>query len=196
MDPLAWARRVAPRPGLIFLGFMLPILLSSLVLLCLRWQDMRWQPAPVAVFLGMLGVAALCARCLSEVRMTRRTAAGLAVANTVMAAVGTLAVAPGTTDASAYWVAGDSGIVIAAVYFIRGPVPGLTTLAADLAALLAGLLVTGRAIARRRVAGDRDQPCHRCRAGGRFPGRLPRPVQVHRISARRVRRAAAAAGQG
>jgi signal transduction histidine kinase len=147
VDPLAWARRVAPSPGLVFLGFMLPILLNSLVLLWLRWHDMRWQPAPVAVFLGMLGLAALCARYLSEVRMTRRAAAGLAAANTVLAAAGTLVIAPGTTDAFACWVAGDSGIVIAAVYFILGPVPGLATLAADLAALLAGLLVVGRAIA-------------------------------------------------
>jgi signal transduction histidine kinase len=146
-DSLAWARRVAPSPGLVFLGFMLPILLSSLVLLCLRWHDMRWQPAPVAVYLCMLALAALCARYLSEVRMTRRAAVGLAAANTVLAAVGTLVIAPGTTDAFACWVAGDSGIVIAAVYFIRGPAPGLATLAADLAALLAGLLVVGRAIA-------------------------------------------------
>jgi signal transduction histidine kinase len=147
VDPLAWARRVAPSPGLIFLGFMLPILLSSLVLLCLRWHDQRWQPAPVAVLLGMLGLAALCARYLSQVRMTGRAAVGLAAANTILAAVGTLVIAPGTTDAYAWWVAGDTGIVVAAVYFIRGPVPGLATLAADLAALLAGLLVTGRALA-------------------------------------------------
>lgn len=147
VDPLSWARRVAPSPGLVFLGFMLPILLSSLVLLCLRWHDMRWQPAPVAVFLGMLGLAVLCARYLSQVRMGRGDAAGLAAANTVLAAAGALVVAPGTTDAFAYWVAGDTGIVVAAVYFIRGPIPGLTTLAADLAAMLAGLLVTGRAIA-------------------------------------------------
>ena len=39
VDPLAWARRVAPSPALMFLGFMLPILLSSLILLCLRWHD-------------------------------------------------------------------------------------------------------------------------------------------------------------
>jgi signal transduction histidine kinase len=147
VDPLAWARRVAPRPVLIFLGFMLPILLSSLVLLCLRWHDQRWQPTPVAVFLGMLGLAALCARRLSEVRMSGRAAVGLAVANTVLAVVGTLIIAPGTTDAYAWWVAGDSGIVIATVYFICGPVPGLATLAADLAAMLAGLVVTGTAIA-------------------------------------------------
>ncbi len=146
VDSLAWARRVAPRPRLIFLGFMLPILLSSLVFLCLRWQDQRWQPAAVAVYLGLLGVAPLCARCLSKVRMTRRAAVGLAAANTILAAVGSLAVAPGTTDAFAYWVAGDSGIVIAAVYFARGPVLGLTTLAFDLAALLAGLLATGSGI--------------------------------------------------
>ena len=158
VDPLAWARRVAPSPGLMFLGFMLPILLSSLVLLCLRWHDMRWQPAPVAVFLGMLGLAALCARYLSQVRMTRRAAVGLAAANTVLAAVGTLVIVPGTTDAFACWVAGDSGIVIAAVYFIRGPVPGLATLALDLAALMAGLLVTGSAIAPGVLGVDPDHP--------------------------------------
>ncbi len=184
VDPLAWARRIAPSPGMIFLGFMLPILLSSLVLLCLHWYDMRWQPAPVAVFLGMLGLAVLCARYLSQVRMTSRAAATLAAANTALAAIGTLVIAPGTSDAFAWWVAGDTGFVIAAVYFIRGPVWGLATLAVDLAALLAGLLATGRAIGARRVAGDRYQPDHRRRAGGGFPGRLPGPVQVHRIPAR------------
>jgi signal transduction histidine kinase len=147
VDPLDWARRVAPSPALIFLGFMLPILLSSLILLCLHWHNQRWQPAPVAVYLGMLGLAALCARYLSQVQMTRRAALGLAAANTILAAAGTLVIAPGTTDAFAWWVAGDSGIVIAAVYVIRGPVPGLATLAADLAALLAGMVVTGRAVA-------------------------------------------------
>ena len=147
VDLLAWARRVAPRPGLVFLGFMLPILLSSLVLLCLRWDDQRWQPVPVAVFLGMLGLAALCARYLSEVRMTGRAALGLVAANTVLATVGTLAVAPGATDAFAWWVAGVSGIVIAAVYFIRGPAFGLSALVFDAAALTAGLVVTGGGIA-------------------------------------------------
>jgi signal transduction histidine kinase len=147
VDPLAWARRIAPGPGPLFLAFMLPILLSSLVLLCLRWHDMRWQPAPVAVFLGMVCLAALCARDLSKVRMTRRGAVALAAANTALAVVGTLVIVPGTTDTFACWVAGDSGIVIAVVYFIRGPLLGLATLAADLAALLAGLLVTGRAFA-------------------------------------------------
>jgi signal transduction histidine kinase len=147
VDPLAWARRIAPSPALIFLGFMLPILLSSLILLCLRWHDQRWQPAPVAVLLGIFGLAALCARHLSRLRMTGRTALSLAAANTVLAAAGTLVVAPGTTDAYAWWAAGDSGIVVAAVYVICGPVPGLATLAADLAAMLAGLVVTGRALA-------------------------------------------------
>jgi hypothetical protein len=33
--------------------------------------------------------------------------------------VGSLAVAPGTTDAFAYWVGGVSGIVVAAIYFTR-----------------------------------------------------------------------------
>jgi signal transduction histidine kinase len=147
VDPLAWARRIAPSPALIFVGFMLPILLTSLILLCLRWHDQRWQPAPVAVFLGMLGLAALCARHLSRLRMTGLAALSLAAANTVLAAVGTLVIAPGTTDAYAWWVAGDTGFVIAAVYVICGPVPGLATLAADLAAMLAGLVVTGRALA-------------------------------------------------
>ena len=67
----------------------------------------------------------VCARHLSRLRITGRAALGLAAANTALAAVGSLAVAPGTTDAFAYWVAGDSGIVIAAVYFIRGPLFGL-----------------------------------------------------------------------
>lgn len=79
--------------------------------------------------------------------MTGRVALGLAAANTVLAAAGTLVIAPGTTDAYAWWVAGDSGIVIAAVYVICGPVPGLATLAADLVVMLAGLVVTGRALA-------------------------------------------------
>jgi signal transduction histidine kinase len=146
VDPLAWARRLAPRPGLIFLGFMVPVLLSCLVLLCLRWQDMRWQLVAAAVLLGLLGVAVVCAGCLSRVQMTRRATASLMAAVTALAAAGTLAVAPGTTDAFAYWVSGGTGIVIAAVYFIRGPVFGLTTLALDLAALTVGLLATGSAI--------------------------------------------------
>jgi hypothetical protein len=146
VDPLAWARRLAPRPGLIFLSFMAPVLLSSLVLLCLRWQDMRWQLVAAAVLLGLLGVAVVCSRCLSRVRMTRRAAASLTATVTALAAAGTLAVAPGATDAFAYWVSGGTGIVIAAVYFIRGPVFGLTTLALDLAALTVGLLATGSAI--------------------------------------------------
>jgi signal transduction histidine kinase len=146
VDPLAWARRVAPSSRLIFVGFMLPVFLSSLVLLCLRWHDQRWATTAVAVFLGTLGTAVLCARRLSEVRMTRRTAVGLATANTVLAALGALAVAPGTTDTFAYLVSGDSGIVVAAVYFVRGPVWGLTALAFDQAALLVGLAATGRAI--------------------------------------------------
>jgi signal transduction histidine kinase len=147
VDPLAWARRVAPPAPRIFLGFMLPILLSSLVLLGLRWHDQRWQLAAAVVFLCQLGLAELTAQYLSEVRMPARAAAGLAAANTALAAAGALAVAPGTTDAFSYWVAGGSGIVVAAIYFVRGPASGLTALAFDLAALLAGLLVTGRAIA-------------------------------------------------
>jgi hypothetical protein len=97
---------------------MLPILLSSLMRL--RWHDMRWQPAPVAVFLSMFGVAALCARYLSVVRITRRAAAGLAVSDTVLAAAGTLVIAPGPpTRSPAGWPV--KAIVLAANYFIRGP---------------------------------------------------------------------------
>ena len=158
VDPLAWARRLAPRPRLIFLGFMLPVLLSSLVMLCLRWQDMRWQLAAAAVLLATLGVAAVCARFLSRVRMTRRAAVSLTAAVTALAAAGSLAVAPGTTDAFAYWVAGDTGIVIAVVYFVRGPVVGLTTLALDLAALTAGILATGSAIPASARAGILGSP--------------------------------------
>jgi signal transduction histidine kinase len=146
-DPLDWARRMAPSPQLIFAGFMLPFLLSSLFWLCLRWQDMRWQGAATAVFSGALVLAILSARYLSRVRMTHWQAVGLALGNGILATVGSLAVAPGTTDAFAYWVAGVSGIVIAAVYFIRGPVFGLTSLGLDVAALTVGLVVTGGGIA-------------------------------------------------
>jgi len=146
LDPLASARRMAPSPQLIFAGLMLPILLFSLLSLGLRWQDMRWQAAAAAAFGGMTGLAILSARYLSQVRMMRPAAVGLTVANAILAIVGSLAVAPGTTDASAYWVGIDSGIVIAAVYFIRGPAFGLTALALDLTALTAGMLVTGGAI--------------------------------------------------
>jgi signal transduction histidine kinase len=145
-DPIAWARRMAPRPQLIFVGFMLPILLIGLVSLCLRWHDMRWPAAAVAVLGAQVGISALCAWCLSQVRMTRSTAVGLAAANAILAAVGSLAVAPGTTDSYAYWVSTNTGIVIAAVYFIRGPVFGIATLALDMAVLTVGLRVTGSAI--------------------------------------------------
>jgi len=124
----------------------MPILLYSLVSLCLRWQDMRWQVAAAAAFGGILGLAILSARYLSQVRMTHGAAVVLVAVNTILAAVGSLAVAPGTTDASAYWVAIDSGIVVATVYFIHGPAFGLTALVLDLAALTAGLIVTGGAI--------------------------------------------------
>lgn len=146
VDSLGWEGRVVPSSPLIFLGFMVPILLCGLVLLCLRWQDQRWQAVAVAAFGGLLGVAALCARRLSEVRMTRREAVGLVAANTILTAVAALAVAPGTTDIFAYWVPGASGIAIAAVFFVRGPVLGLTALAFDLIALLTGLLATGTAL--------------------------------------------------
>jgi signal transduction histidine kinase len=146
VDPLKWARRLAPSPQLIFLSFMLPVLLAGLLLLCLLWQDMRWQAAAAAVFASLVGLAVVCARCLSQVRMTRRVAVSLMAAVTALAAVGSLAVAPGTTDSFAFCVSGDTGIVIAAVYFIRGPVPGLTALALDLAALTVGVLFCGGAM--------------------------------------------------
>jgi signal transduction histidine kinase len=146
VDSLEWARRLAPSPQLIFLGFMLPALLSGLLLLCLLWRDMRWQAAAAAVFASLVGLAVVCARCLSQVRMTRRVAVSLTAAVTALAAVGSLAVAPGTTDSFAFWVSGDTGIVIAAVYFICGPVPGLTALALDLAALTVGVLACGGAV--------------------------------------------------
>ncbi len=142
-DPLAWARRMMPSPRLIFAGFMLPILLIGLASLCLRWPDMRWQAAAVGVFLAFIGVATLCAWYLSQVRLTRAVAGALAAANAVLVAVGSLAVAPDTTDSFVYWVGTVGGIAVAAVYFLRGPASGLVALALDLAALTAGLLVTG-----------------------------------------------------
>ncbi len=146
VDPLEWARRLAPSPQLIFLSFMLPVLLAGLLLLCLLWQDMRWQAAAAAVFASLVGLSVVCARYLSQVRMTRRVAVSLTAAVAALAAVGSLAVAPGTTDSFAFCVSGDTGIVIAAVYFIRGPVPGLTALALDLAALTVGVLACGGAV--------------------------------------------------
>jgi len=146
VDPLEWARRLAPSPQLIFLGFMLPALLAGLLLLCLCWRDTRWQAAAAAVSASLVGLAVICARCLSRVRMTRRVAVSLTAAVTALATVGSLAVAPGTTDSFAFWVSGNTGIVIAAVYFIRGPVPGLTALALDLAALTVGVLACGSAV--------------------------------------------------
>ena len=146
-DPLAWGRRMLPGPLPIFVGLMLPVLLLiDLVALWLRWPDMRWQAAAVVVLGGFTGLAVLSARHLSQMRMTRPAAAALTAANTVLAAVGSLAVAPGTVDSNAYWVSGVSGIVVAAVCFTRGPLSGLAALALDLAALTAGLHVTGGAI--------------------------------------------------
>jgi hypothetical protein len=145
-DPLAWARRMLPRPLPIFAGLMLPVLLLDLIAVCLRWPDMRWQAAAVAVVGGFTGLAVLSARYLSQMRMTGPAAVGLAAANTVLAAVAFLAVTPGTTDSLAYWAAGVSGIVVAAIYFTRGPISGLGALALDLAALTAGLRVTGGAV--------------------------------------------------
>jgi len=146
VDPFAWARRLAPSAWSAFLAFMLPVLLGSLALLCIRWQDMRWKGAEIAVLIGLAGLAWACARCLARVQMTRLEAAGLMAAGTTLAAAGSLGVAPGTTDAFAYWVAGASGIVVAAVYFVRGPVLGLATLALDIAGLAVGLHATGGAI--------------------------------------------------
>lgn len=147
-DLLAWARRLAPSPLLIFLGYMSPQLLSGLVLLCLRWHDMRWRPAAVAVFLALLGLAAASARNINRLQMTRQAAVGLAAALTTLVTLGSLAVAPGTTDAFAYWVSGESTILVAVIYFLQGPAFGLAVLALDLSALMAGILVTGNAIPR------------------------------------------------
>src|SRR6185312_16228804 len=107
--------------------------------------DMRWPTAAAAVFAGIAAVAVVCTRCLSQVRMSRRVAVSLTAVVVVLAAVGTLAVAPGTTDAFSFWVSGNTGIVIAAVLFLRGPVPGLTALALDLAALAIGVFTVGSA---------------------------------------------------
>jgi len=145
-DPLEWARRLAPSPQLIFLSFMVPVLLSGLLLLCLRWQDMRWQAAAAAVSASTAGLAVICSQRLSQVQMTRGVAVGLTAAVTALAAVGALAVAPGTSDPFAFWVSGNTGIVIAAVYFIRGPAYGFAAMALDLAALTAGVLACGGAV--------------------------------------------------
>ncbi|HLK74949.1 MAG TPA: hypothetical protein VKU77_15025 [Streptosporangiaceae bacterium] len=146
-DPLAWGRRMLPGPLPIFVGLMLPILLlNDLVELWLRWPDMRWQAAAVVVLGGFIALAVLSARYLSQMRMTSLAAAALTTANTLLAAVGSLAVAPGTADSNAYWVSGVSGIVVATVYFARGPLSGLAALTLDLVALTTGMHLTGGAI--------------------------------------------------
>lgn len=125
---------MASSPLLIFAGFMLPVLLTCLVRLSPRWSDMRWPAAVVAVYLGMMVMAVLCARYASRVQMTRR------------AAVALVTVAPGITDWFAYGIGLDSAILTAAVYFTRGLTSGLAALAVDMAALAAGARVTTGAI--------------------------------------------------
>ena len=118
-----------PSPLSIFVGVMLLILLLiGLVSLLLRLQDMRWHVA----LGGSTGVAILCARYLSQVRMARLTATGLTATNWILAFVGALAAAPGTTDSFACWVGNASGIAVATVYFIQGSVFGLPALALDM----------------------------------------------------------------
>jgi signal transduction histidine kinase len=148
VDLFAWARRLAPPPSLVFLGFMAPVLASSLIDLCLRWPDLRWPAAGVAAFAGLLVLAVECARSISRVHMTRLAAVGMTAGVTVLAAVGSLAVAPGAADGFAFWVSGESAIVVAVVYFLRGPGFGLTALVLDLAAVGAGVLVTGGGLPR------------------------------------------------
>jgi signal transduction histidine kinase len=143
VDSLEWGRRLAPPPALVFLGFMLPQQLSYLALLCLRWPDLRWPSAAVAVFAGLFVLTAASARNVSRIQMTPRAAGSLMTAVTALVAVGTLAVTPGTTDAFAYWIAGESATLIGVIFFLRGLSAGLPALALDLAALTAGLLAAG-----------------------------------------------------
>lgn len=143
VDPLDWGRRLAPPPMLVFLGFILPQQLSSLTLLSLRGQDLRWPGAGVAAFAGLFVLTAAMARNVSRMRMSLRLAAFLVIAVTALVTVGTLAVAHGTTDAFAYWIAGQSSTLIGIIVLLRGPAAGLVALALDLAALTAGLLAAG-----------------------------------------------------
>jgi signal transduction histidine kinase len=146
MDQFDWVRLLAPPPPRVFLGFMLPPLLSSLVSLCLRWGDLRWPAVAVAAFAGLFILTATSAGNVSRAEMTKLTAAAQIFALTAFTAAGALAVAPGTTDAFAYWISGESAVLITVLYFVRGPVFGLTAMALDLGALLVGLSVTGTAI--------------------------------------------------
>jgi hypothetical protein len=88
LDPLAWARRMAPSPQLIFVGLMLPVLLFGLVSLGLRrpdirwqdmrWQDMRWQAAAAVAFAPAVG-AGVAATMLAAFRsLSSRTESQLA----------------------------------------------------------------------------------------------------------------------
>jgi hypothetical protein len=140
VDPLGWGRRLAPSPLLIFLGFMVPQLVASLALLSLTWHELRWPAVGVAAFAGLLVLAAVTAPCVSRVRMGRWATVCCAIAVAALVAAGTLAVAPGTTDGYGYWVAGESGILIGVIFFVRGAWFGGAALLLDLAVLTAGLL--------------------------------------------------------
>lgn len=142
-DLLEWARRLAPPPLLVFVGLMLPQLLSSLVLLCLHWQGMRWHLIAAASYAALLLMSAGTARNVSLVRMTAKAALSLAVAAIVLAAAGSLSVAPGTTDAFSYWVSGESAVLISVLYFLRGPVFGLTVVLLEMTAISLGLITSG-----------------------------------------------------
>lgn len=145
-DQFDWVRLLAPSPRRVFLGFMAPPLLASLAWLCLRWHDLRWPVLAVAAFGCLLVVTAASAANVSRAEMTWPGAVARIVALTACTAAGSLAVAPGTTDAFAYWISGESAILVTVIYFVRGPVLGLTAAVLDLGALLAGLSMTGSAI--------------------------------------------------
>ena len=146
VDPFDWVRRLAPPPVKVFLAFMLPPLASSLVSLCLRWHDLRWPAVAVAAFAGLLILTAASAGHVTRAEMTKPAAIAGIFALTAFVTAGALAVAPGTTDAFAYWISGESAVLITVIYFVRGPGFGLVAMALDVGGLLVGLSVTGSQI--------------------------------------------------
>jgi hypothetical protein len=125
---------------------MVPQLVASLALLSLTWHELRWPAVGVAAFGGLLVLAAVTAPCVSRLRMGRWATVCCAIAVAALVAAGTLAVAPGTTDGYGYWVAGESGILIGVIFFVRGAWAGGAALLLDLAVLTAGLLAVGNAM--------------------------------------------------
>jgi len=129
-EALLLVSRVLAVPGSPFLGNNSDVLVIPVAAGRVVWSGRLAVPVPLLLVIlaswtadpGVLAVEQ-AASALALIACTASAAVGLAAANTVLTAVAFLAVAPGTTDSLAYWAAGVSGIVVAAIYFTRGRYP-------------------------------------------------------------------------